>query len=332
MSDELSTTTNSEQQPSPEAPGARPGLGAAILIILLTTAPLLGIMYLGAQLIRLPFAPFDLYNLPIRAGFAPWIALVDTLAGAQTAAGGNIAQSAPLVQWLLAIGVFVLIALAIGLAFYAFILRRGRVPDLLDGLIVGVIFAAPMIFISLIVGSSPLPELLSAIWLGALFIIWGTVLSYAFRRLVETKAVPAGESPSPAQGGIGRRQFLVQFGAGAAAVTAISAAAGAVLAPGRNAEQLQRTLPMISPEFAEAQRELFGNFRRFAIVRGGVDSTAESNVLALGAEYPDRNYVSIWLGGRSPIVIYESLETALAAYATEEEEAGIYWLDDESTS
>ena len=84
---------------------------------------------------------------------------------------------------------------------------------------------------------------------------------------------------------------------------------------------------MIAPEFRAAQSELFGQFRRFAIVRGGSAAVDTSNVLALGAEYPDRNYVSIWLGGHSPIVIYNSLETALAAYSTDDEPAGLFWLD-----
>ncbi|CUS03115.2 membrane protein of unknown function [Candidatus Promineifilum breve] len=323
MSDEMTPISIQSEETSPPA-GARPGLGTVLLVILLTTAPLLGLLYLGAQFLNLPFTPFDLYDWPIRAGFAPWIGLIDALNGAQTADGGNIAQSAPLVRWLLSLAVFLLIAFAFGLAFYAFVLRRGRVPDLIDGLAIGALFAAPMILVSLTTSPSTLPAALIIVWLGALFVVWGVVLSYAFGRLMDGAAISGGE---PAAGGIDRRQFLLQFGAGAAAITAISAAAGATLAPGRQAAELQRTLPMISPDFLAAQQELFGNFRRFVIVRGGAESAADSNVLALGAEYPDRNYVSIWLGGRSPIVIYENLETALAAYSTEEAEAGIFWLD-----
>ena len=41
---------------------ARPGFGVALLVILLATGPLLGIMYLGAQRLRLPFTPFDRYD------------------------------------------------------------------------------------------------------------------------------------------------------------------------------------------------------------------------------------------------------------------------------
>lgn len=323
MSDELTPHTRPDQAETRARASRQPGLGVAVVVIFLATLPLIGLMYLGHRLLNLPFVPFDLYDWPIRAGIAPWVSLIDTLTGSQAAAGGNIAQSLSLVQWLLSLGLFLLLALALGLAFYAFISRRGRQPDLIDGLTIGIIFAAPMIFISLTTSASPLPALLNAIWLGGLFVVWGIVLSYAFGHLMEPDV---RRTDGTFEGGIDRRQFLLQFGAGAAAITALSAA-GASLAPGKDATQLQKTLPMASPEFLQAQQELFGNFRRFVIVHGGSESAADSNVLALGAEYPDRNYVSIWLGGGSPIVVYESIQTVLAAYSTEEEDAGIYWLD-----
>jgi hypothetical protein len=315
-----------ENAPTPKTPGL--GLGAAVLLILLTTMPLLGLLYLAAQLLHLPFVPFDLFGWPIRAGFAPWVSLINTLSGAQVTAGGNIAQSAPVVRWVLSVSLFLLIALVLGLAFYLFVLRRGRIPDWLDGLMIGILFGAPMIFVSLATGSSPLPAWMSVLWLAALFVGWGLVLSYAFRRLLLTTRTVTTDDELSADGGIDRRQFLIQFGAGATVITAFSAAAGANLAPGKSAELLQATLPMASPEFLEAQRELFGNFRRFAIVRLSGEAATESNVVALGAEYPDRNYVSVWLGGNSPIVVYENLETALGAYSAGELKTAIYWLDE----
>ena len=316
----------------------RPGLGVALLVILLITAPLLGLLYLGAQLLRLPFPPFDLVDWPVRAGFSGWAALIDSL-NSPAGQAGNIAQTAPLTHWLLGLALFLLLAFAIGLAFYVFVMRRGRVPDGADGLTAGLLLAVPLIFVGLAVRNSPLPGPVIVLWLAALCAAWGAALSYAFGRLMRLPApaalpaVPADETgeplaaPAAPPAGIDRRRFLLQLGASTAAVTAITAVAGAALSRREDAASLQRTLPMVSPEFRAAQQELFGRFRRFVIVRGATDIVDETNVVALGAEYPDRNYVSIWLGGRSPIVIYESLETALAAYSSDEEPAGLFWLD-----
>ncbi|MCW5864593.1 MAG: hypothetical protein KIT52_15975 [Anaerolineae bacterium] len=333
MTDQLPSAPPRRRAPrrAPKPKTNRPGLGLAALVILLATLPLLGVLYLGAQLLGLPFPPLDLYDWPVRAGFTPWAALIDSL----TSPTGNIAQTAPIVQWLVGLALFLALAFLVGLAFYAFGPRRGRVPDVIDGLTAGALLAVPMIFVALAVRSSLLPAVIIIVWLAALGVGWGLLLSYAFGRLLRTAApaiaAPPADAPPdaapPAPAGIDRRRFLLQFGASTAAITAVTAAAGAALARREDAAALQRTLPMISPEFRAAQQELFGRFRRFAIVRGAADTVDMTNVVALGAEYPDRNYVSIWLGGRSPIVIYENLETALAAYSVEGEQTGLFWLD-----
>ena len=333
MADETPTPQPRPSRPRRSEPNKSattwPSPAVALLIILLTTAPLLTLLYLSTQALGLPFAPFDLYDWPVRAGFAPWASLADTLSTPTTEAA-NQAQNAPVVQWLLGLALFLLLALGVGLAFYAYARRRGRAPDLIDGVIAGALLAVPMIFVALAVDSSPLAAPLVVVWLAGLFIGWGVLLSYAFARLVRVPAISAADAPAvtdTAAIGIDRRRFLLQFGASTAAVATVTAAAGAALARRQDTVALQRTLPMIAPEFRAAQSELFGQFRRFAIVRGGSAAVDTSNVLALGAEYPDRNYVSIWLGGHSPIVIYNSLETALAAYSTADEPAGLYWLD-----
>lgn len=50
--------------------------------------------------------------------------------------------------------------------------------------------------------------------------------------------------------------------------------------------------------------------------------------LALGAEYPDRNYVSVWIGEHSPIIIYDDLQTALAAFGSDEDPVGLFFIDE----
>lgn len=327
----------------------RTGILSALLIILLLTAALVSVMYLGHQWLGLPFAPIDLTDWLVRSGNTFWITLTARLNDALIAAGQNPAQAVTITGTVLSLSLFTALSLVYGVAFYALAGRRGRRPDVIDGVVIGLLFAAPLIFVSLTAGRSTWPDVVDAVWLAVLCLAWGLALAYALGRMMipvaapaalpepppnsdelpppdAEPALPAAEPPPTPEGAIDRRQFLLRFGATTAAVTAVSAAAGAALAQRQTAEQLQRTLPMISPSFAAAEQALLGNFRRFVIVRSVAEGSEENVVLALGAEYPDRNYVSIWLGGHSPIVIYENLATALAAYSVDGP-AGVVWLD-----
>lgn len=315
-----------EEMPVPERPKRVPSFGQAILVILAVTLPVLALMYLGAKLWDLPFPPFDLYQWRPLAGFAPWKALNDVLIGTNAVNTTDLLQRTLQAQWVLGIILFLLLAFVVGLIFYIWVQKRRRPPRIVGGIIAGLALGVPLVYVSITSGDSLQPDLLIAAYLSGMSMLWGVGISYAFGQLMRISALQA--LPVPMTDGIDRRQFLLQFGAGAAAITAISGSAAAAIAPGKDAAQLQRTLPMISPELLEAERELFGQFRRFAILRSGVAEEPESNVLALGAEYPDRNYVSIWIGGRSPIMIYESLESALAAYSTEDHPAVAHWLDE----
>ena len=312
--------------PPPRARSGRPGWGQAILIILLATAPLLAALYAGRELFDLPFPPFDLSNWLHQIGFAPWVSLTDALVGSATAVNASdLLRRTLQVQAILGATLFVLFALVVGLLFTVLVRWRGR-SSFIVTLLFGLLFAAPLILAALAMKDSALPGGIIAAWLAGWGIVWALVIDYAFGRLAHTTEPRSPDTFVPE--GMDRRQFLLQFGAGAAAITAISGAAAAAAAQGKDAFELQRTLPMISPELLEAQQELFGRFRRFAIVHSGDVEAGESNVVALGAQYPDRNYVSIWIGGRSPIIVYENMESALAAYGTEDNPVGAYFLDE----
>lgn len=304
---------------------SRPGIGRAILVILFVSTPLLAILYLGHTWLGIPFPPFTLVNWLNRTGYAPWVRITDALIGSTAVNADDLLRRTMQAQWILGVALFFLLALIVGILFYAVKGRRGRSNSLV-AVFFGLMFVAPFFFAGLALGDSTLSHGIIIAWLTGWGIIWALFIDDSLGRLTRIQVPQSSGELSPT--GIDRRQFLIQMGAGAAALATIGSAAAASAAKGQDAAQLQRTLPMISPELLEAQQELFGRFRRFAIVRNGNVAEDESNVLALGAEYPDRNYVSIWIGGSSPIIVYENLRSALAAYGTEDNPAGAYFLDE----
>ncbi len=304
---------------------SRPGIGRAILVVLFVSTPLLAILYLGYASLGIPFPPFTLFNWLNRTGYAPWVGVTDALIGSTAVNADDLLRRTMQAQWILGVTLFFLLALIVGILFYGLMRRRGRSNPLVTVLF-GLLFVAPFVFAGLALGDSALSPGIVVAWLVGWGILWALISDYSLGRLTRIPAPqPSGELVPI---GIDRRQFLIQMGAGAAALATIGSAAAGAVAKGQEAAQLQASLPMISPELLEAQRELFGRFRRFAIVRNGEVAEDESNVLALGAEYPDRNYVSIWIGGNSPIIVYENLRSALAAYGTEGNPAGAYFLDE----
>jgi hypothetical protein len=345
----------------------RPGIGIALFIILMLTAALLGVSYLAAQWLGTPFVPVDLSAWLAQSGLESWPALVESVNNILTNLGIGLLTSTTTAEAFLAILLFFGYGIVIGLGFYAITGRRGNQPDLIDGLVAGAFFGAPMVFISLAVGTSTLPPLLNITWLALLFLAWGGALGDSMARAMvpippqppdDIEAVTVDEEPivevidtidteeavedltdtdlveeyvavkEEPQSIMGRRQFLLRFGASTAAIAAGSAVAGRAFAyQPPDVDEPRVPLPLAEPGFLEAQQELFGNFRRFAIVRDSALSPGESNVLALGAEYPDRNYISIWIGDGSPIIIYENLETAAEAFSSDGQPAAIYWLD-----
>jgi hypothetical protein len=344
----------------------RPKIGNALFIIFMLTAALLGVSYLSSEWLGTPFVPADLAAWLGNSGLGPWNAAADLAHNGLEKLGIETIVPATTVDQLLSIIVFFVLAFIIGIGVYAFTGRREHRPDFIDGLVglvAGTLFGVPMIFINLAGDTSTLPAALNIAWLGLLFLGWGVALSYSFARLMipippqppevlaigpsddddvievveeeesggellETSPVAEREAiKEDPQSIMGRRQFLLRFGASTAAIAAGSAVAGRALAYQPDEVQPRIPLPMAEPAFLEAQQELFGQFRRFAIVRNVAVDPEESNVLALGAEYPDRNYISVWIGDGSPIIIYENLETATEAFSVGGQPAAIYWLD-----
>ncbi len=324
------------------------GIGTAILVSLLLTIPLAALLYLGRMLLGLPFVPEDLYGWFVRAGVRPFVLLYDWFVGSGTAA----TQSNHPAVFILSIALFLIIGLLVAILFHLLVGRKSSVLDWVDGVAIGALFGVPLILVSLNLGSSILNPLVQSAWLAVLFIGWGVALVWVYRRLgqikeqeLATAAAPplslndeaeSGEAitvdPAQSETGkatIGRRQFLLRLGASTAAITAVSAVAATVFgSPERTAAQ-RRTLPVADPDTVAFYNDTFRRFSIISLQPGAAEG--EVNVLALGAEYPDHHYVTVWIGEQSPIVIYENIETALNAYREMAGDAAstvdILWLD-----
>lgn len=317
------------------------GIGSALVVTILLSAALTGVQYLGYRLLGLPFSPADLYDWLLRTGWGLWVSLVGSVTTFFVGRGQTPAAASATGETILSLSLFLMLAIVAGIVFYLFVGRRRALPDGIDGVTIGAVFGAPMLLVSLFAGRSLVVDpLFIIIWILGLFLAWGVVLSYSFRRLMQPVAVPApvlasSDDPNAAPtvvdpntaANLDRRKFLFQLGASTAAITAISATAGVLLAKDAGEKHAVRPFPIADAAFLADQSALLGNFRRFAIVSFRPDSPENSEVVALGAEYPDRNYVSVWLGEGSPIVIYENLEAVLTAYSTDETETTVFWLD-----
>lgn len=309
------------------------GLGTALIVILFLSAALAGIQYAGYRLLGLPYTPADLYDWLVRSGWDAWTGLVNGLSGFFAGRGQSTTAAAATAEALLSLALYFLLAFLAGLVFYLLAGRRRVPPEGIDGVTIGAAWGVPMLLVSLFAGRSLADPLTVIVWLLGLYLLWGVALSYAFRRLMQPVAPPpitTADDPAtmidPEMAArLDRRRFLFQLGASTAAITAIGATAGTLL--GSDEQHALRPFPIADPEFLAAQSALLDNFRRFAIVGYSTGRPEEAAVLTLGAEFPDRNYVSVWLGEGSPIVVYESLESVLAAYSNDTTETTVLWLD-----
>lgn len=313
-------------------------LGHALLVTFFVTLALLGVQFAGLRLAGLPFSPFDLYDALTRSGLDVWQTVVEATATFFSGSGNNASQALALTRWTWSLVLFGLLALLAGLLVWVILGRRPTLPDALDGMTAGIAWGLPMMILAVFAGRSLVDPVLIIVWILGLYVAWGVVHALAYRRLMRPLPLPATVEPDDpdetapafdpiAAERVDRRRFLFQLGASTAAITAVTASAGALLGSEQPDPRLRPPFPVADSALRSTHDRLLANFRRFAIVRFPPDDPAAMSVVALGAEYPDRHYVTVWIGDGSPIVVYESLETVLSAYSTAGETTDFLWLD-----
>lgn len=216
-------------------------LATGALVGGLLTAAMMGLMYLADQLVGLPFAPFDLFNWIARMLPGPVITFgIDLMIDVMLLLGINVADSAKLAEQIMAVMIFLLLGTITGAIFYAIIHARKIKMDILAGLVMGALFGLPIVSVSSGFGDANVNTLLSFIWLLVLFLAWGLVLGWSYRRLYQVQhepSTPDEEIRRVEQ--INRRQFLIMLGGATAAITVAGTGLGALLANAEKRRQQQ---------------------------------------------------------------------------------------------
>lgn len=211
-------------------------IGTGILVGALLTAGLTGILYLGRQLIGFPFVPYEVFNWVARVLPGDLVTFgIDLMIDTMLLLGISVVDTAKIAERFMAIVIFLSGGLFAGVVYFVIMKVQQTRANLFSGLVMGALFGFPLIAISMGITSSTVAPLFNALWLVLAFLVWGVVLSFSYRKLQSIELVPpedmVGVDPDPANVvKIGRRQFLIQFGAASAAITVIGAGLGAVLA------------------------------------------------------------------------------------------------------
>jgi DMSO/TMAO reductase YedYZ molybdopterin-dependent catalytic subunit len=222
------------------------------LVGLLLAAPLAALLYLFNRLAGLPFPPFELFDWVTRVLPGPVVTFgIDAMIDLLTRLNVSVADTAKAAEQTMAILQFIGGGVLAGALFFGALSARRSRPDAFSGLVMGALFGLPLIAISLAIGTSSVAVWLRIAWLLAVFLGWGLILAWSYRRLYPGVTVIEGapeagvealqaERPQRPQEArqqehgtverLNRRQFLILLGAGAATVTVIGAGLGAVLA------------------------------------------------------------------------------------------------------
>ncbi len=215
--------------------GTKTSTGMIILASILLAAALTALLFAGAGAAGTPFPAFDLFDLTARTLPGGLLTfgidlMVDTIRALNL---GPTDDTAKLAEQLMAVGLFVTLAVVSGIAYFLMARRAlarsaARQRDsLLSGLMLGGLFGLPMVAISASLNlTATAAPVVSLVWLMVIFAGWGLASGYTFYRL--SAASPAAESEASAVT-LNRRQFLIQLGGATATITVIGAGLGALL-------------------------------------------------------------------------------------------------------
>jgi DMSO/TMAO reductase YedYZ molybdopterin-dependent catalytic subunit len=213
-------------------------VGTGALVGLLATAPAVALMAVADRLAGLPFVPFDLFDWTTRVLPGGLVTFgIDSMIAALELVGLDVADTAKTAERATAVLAFVVLGAVAGALFFVFFaLRRSR-PDAAAGLVMGALLGLPLAAISLAIGDARERPLVSVLWLAVVFLGWGVLVAWAFRRTVPAAAGARAAGAASVER-LDRRRFLVRLGAASAVVTVAGAGLARVLARSEAGDEL----------------------------------------------------------------------------------------------
>ena len=196
----------------------RRAIASGALAGLLISLPVLAILAVGQQLMKLPFVPFDLFDwmarvLPgglIRATIA---FMVNVIGGLQL---GPTDTTAKLLEQAIAVVQFIVSGMLFGIILNLIGTRPGKIDaaDRLprDGALGGAVIAVAILLIEASLGVGPAGVWLSILWVMVVFVGSGYAIGWWLQRNRRVVAPIDGQA-------LTRRQFLLRTGAASIAIT-----------------------------------------------------------------------------------------------------------------
>ncbi len=206
-------------------------LGTGALVGALATAPLIAVMALAYRLANLPFSPFDFFDWVTRVLPGRVVTFgIDSMIWSLEKVGLSVADAAKTAERSVAVIQFFVVGVVLAALFFAVYgmgasrhARRGAVA----GLVLGVLFGLPMAVLGVTIGQSPVAPAWSVLWLAVLYLAWGWVVAWGFRRTAPAVAPEvAGTAEARA---LDRRHFLIRLGTASAVVTVAGAGVAELL-------------------------------------------------------------------------------------------------------
>lgn len=212
--------------------------GAALGALL--TAPLISLLWLGRQVLALSFPPFSMFNTMTRLLPGPVITFgIDSMISTLRLLGIDVAATAKTAEQVMAVLMFWAGGILWGAAVSLVLARFDRAPLGAAGPLVGAVFGLPGAAITLLSGDLTAGLVPNLIFLTALFLVWGTTLTFSLKRVTgfqDAESQPEEKESAPQAHRLNRRQFLVTLGASTATLTIAGAGLGQLLTRSRSAQ------------------------------------------------------------------------------------------------